>query len=266
MTLPNVLGLGAQRAGTTWLDKILRQHAELYLPGQRKEVHYFDRYYQRGSDWYAAYFPPPSVATEYKWIGEITPAYLYDPCVPARISETLTDCRFIVNLRNPVDRAFSQYCYNVRNSNDPRNFFEFIEQEDDVLARGLYAEQLDRYFALFDRERFLILVFEDFTVSPCKAMEEISRFLDIDPQGFDTNTAMKRPNASSQVRFPRTYAKARRTMQWFRGHDLDWVANAMKKMAGQRWPAAENERSPIPSRMGRSHRFTSAASTSIASL
>ena len=137
MTLPNLLGLGAQRAGTTWLDGVLRGHPDIFLPSRRKEVHFFDRYFQRGVDWYSTYFPRISLASDFKWIGEITPAYLYDPSVPARILATLPDCHFIVTLRNPADRAYSQYCYKVRNTADKRTFAEFIDEEQDALERGI---------------------------------------------------------------------------------------------------------------------------------
>jgi hypothetical protein len=241
MTLPNVLGLGAQRAGTTWLDGVLRRHPAVYLPTRRKEVHFFDRHYDRGNDWYSGFFPSSSEASEYKWIGEITPAYLYNASVPSRISETLKDCRFIVNLRNPADRAYSQYRYDVKNTNDRRSFLEFIDQDKDVLRRGLYADQIERYFSLFNREHFLILIFEEFVESPLDATLKISDFLQIDPRGFDPSTLKNKANISDQVRFSGTYAKARRVAQWFRHHDLDRIVNAAKKMGGQRWPGAGNQ-------------------------
>ena len=73
MALPNFLVVGAQRAGTTWLDAILRQHPEIYLPVKRKEIHFFDKNFSKGETWYSGFFPDDSAASDYKAIGEITP-------------------------------------------------------------------------------------------------------------------------------------------------------------------------------------------------
>ena len=55
--LPNFLGIGVPRGGTTWLHELLSSHSEVYMPTQRKEIHYFDRFYDRGSSWYEDFFP-----------------------------------------------------------------------------------------------------------------------------------------------------------------------------------------------------------------
>ena len=57
MTLPNFLVIGAMRCGTTLLDQLLRKNSDIYLPQKRKEVHFFDRYYERGIEWYESFFP-----------------------------------------------------------------------------------------------------------------------------------------------------------------------------------------------------------------
>ncbi|MFW6086905.1 MAG: hypothetical protein ACODAG_06855 [Myxococcota bacterium] len=75
-TLPNFLVIGAQKAGTTWLDQFLRTRPDIYVPPTRKEIWYFDvkaRYEALGLKGYAEYFE--SVSRE-KSIGEVTPGYL----------------------------------------------------------------------------------------------------------------------------------------------------------------------------------------------
>jgi hypothetical protein len=81
MDLPNFLGLGAQRAGSSWLYKLLQTHPDIYLPERCKEVHYFDRYYYRGIKWYKNFF---HTHNSYKYTGEITPIYLYNTSVPEK--------------------------------------------------------------------------------------------------------------------------------------------------------------------------------------
>src|SRR5690606_34294189 len=120
MTLPNFLVIGAQRAGTTLLHRILEAHPEVYVPYRRKEVHFFDLYFDRTTQWYENFFPPSEPAAKYKAIGEVTPDYMFDQAAPFRIKKILPDCRFIVSLRNPVERAYSAYLYSVRSYNERR--------------------------------------------------------------------------------------------------------------------------------------------------
>ena len=58
MTLPTFLGIGVQRAGTTWLHTLLNSHPDVYMPTHRKEIRFFDRYYERGLSWYEEFFCP----------------------------------------------------------------------------------------------------------------------------------------------------------------------------------------------------------------
>ncbi|NEO98672.1 MAG: sulfotransferase domain-containing protein [Symploca sp. SIO2E9] len=228
MTLPNFLGIGAMRSGTTWLDKILRSHPDIYLPERRKEVHFFDQYYQRGINWYQEFFPSSSQASKYQNIGEITPKYLYASQVPNRIREHLPNCRFIVILRNPADRAYSQYGFSVKNFDENRTFQEYLKQESEVFLRGLYSQQLKRYLQYFPLERFLILIYEDTINYPEQALSKLANFLGIDANKFDRNTLTQRANPSRRVRFSRARALAIRFGAFLQSKDLDWVWNVAK--------------------------------------
>ncbi|MBP8646382.1 MAG: sulfotransferase [Syntrophobacteraceae bacterium] len=234
MTLPNFLGIGAQRAGTTWLHAQLRSHPAIYLPPRRKELHFFDRYYDRGIAWYESCFPPSREDSPYRWFGEITPMYLFDPRVPARIKEHLPRCLFVVILRNPSDRAYSQYGHHVQNMGENRSFEDFLEQEEEVFARGLYCRQLKRYLALFPVENFLVLIFEELMKDPAGALRYIADFLNLDVEGFDQRLLGNKVNASHQVRFGKVASAARRWGEFLRRYDLDWMINAAKALRLQR--------------------------------
>lgn len=136
MRIPNFLAIGAQRAGTTLLHRVLDAHDEVYVPSRRKEVHYFDWYYERGPAWYARFFPDEAAASRYRAIGEVTPDYIFHADAPHRIRLTLPDCRFIVSLRNPIHRAYSWYLFSVRSFNERRSLDVFLDEEVEALARG----------------------------------------------------------------------------------------------------------------------------------
>ena len=138
MTLPNFLVIGAQRAGTSLLHQIFLKNFEIYVPTRRKEVHFFDRYFDRGTAWYQRYFPTGESAQLYSSIGEITPDYLCTPEVPARIATTLLQCKLLVILRNPVCRAYSWYQYCCRTRNDQRTFSSFLRNDPTCLDWGVY--------------------------------------------------------------------------------------------------------------------------------
>ncbi len=184
-TLPDVVILGAQRGGTTSLFNWLALHPKV-APSTTKEVHYFDRHYARGERWYRAHFPLRVVP---RLSVEATPYLLFHPLAPGRVAADLPPrTRFIVVLREPVQRAISQYWHSVRIHAEDEPLARALALEDERLAgqdeivaaggesfarrnfsykaRGHYAEQLRRWFAVIDRDRFLVIPSEDLFDDP----------------------------------------------------------------------------------------------------
>jgi Sulfotransferase domain len=224
MTLPNFLVIGAQRAGTTLLHRILDLHPDVYVPRRRKEVHYFDWYFDRGPEWYAGFFPSSREAKQYKALGEVTPDYLFAATAPGRIAALIPDCKFVVSLRNPIERAFSWYLYSVRSVNEKRNPDDFFAQEVDCLRRGLYSQQLSNYFSLFPRSVFFILVYEELIQDPAPQLNSLASFLGLDAGWEDPRRLVQQPiNASEIPRFRGAFARAQRFGEVLTRHDLDWV-------------------------------------------
>src|SRR5687768_3651516 len=103
--LPSFIVIGAAKAATTWIAHQLGERDDVFLPGP--EPHYFSREYARGDDWYAAWFKD---AADSQLVGEKSADYLSDWNVPARMAALLPGVKLIAQLRNPVDRAYSDYC------------------------------------------------------------------------------------------------------------------------------------------------------------
>jgi hypothetical protein len=223
--LPDFLGIGAQRAGTTWLDALLRSHPSLCLPLRRKELHYFDEHHARGPGWYAARFahaPPGTLA------GEVTPRYLFAPRAAERIAALLPEARLIAILRDPVERAYSQYALTVRDEAYAGDFRRFLAERPDALERGLYHAQLARYSARFARERLCLLVFEEAVRDPARACRTLAGFLGVEAERFRPPEAAR--NAGGRVRLARGYATARRVGQWLRERDWDAPVELAKEL------------------------------------
>ena len=110
MRLPDFLGIGTQKGGTTYLHGLLKQHPQVYL-AYPKEVHFFSLHYDKGLNWYSHQF---DIATADQRCGEITPYYLFHPLAAERIATALPKVKLVVLLRDPVDRALSQYFHSKR--------------------------------------------------------------------------------------------------------------------------------------------------------
>jgi len=225
MTLPDFLVIGAQRAGTTWLDETLRSHPEILMARHRKEVHFFDQNFDSGADWYGSFFT--DIPERISRVGETTPHYLYHPDVAARVAALLPDCQLIAILRNPVDRAYSQYGHNVKSKGWAFSFEEALEREPQVLERGRYMHQLRRYLRFFPRDRLLVLILEEATRDARSATVEVADFLGVGAEGFVWPES--KANASYVPRFARAYTAARSTGRMMRSNGLDVVVEGFKR-------------------------------------
>ncbi|MEL6554800.1 MAG: sulfotransferase domain-containing protein [Cyanobacteria bacterium J06621_11] len=264
MDLPDFLGIGAARCGTSWLDSVLRSHSELYMSERRKEIHFFDLYYDRGLSWYQDFFqdslareqaqkPTPEPQSNHassshhqklgQKLGEITPEYLYYPEVPNRIHQHLPNCKFLVMLRNPADRAYSHYGFLIRELNESRRFETLIDEAPEVFDRGLYYQQLQRYLELFPPENFLVLIFEEVMSNPNQALNQLSDFLGIAASQFNPDVVSRKVNSSKQSRFPRIRLLARNLRDELRNRDLDWLWNLAKRSGLER---AFESAKPLP--------------------
>lgn len=175
--LPDFLGIGAQRCGTTWLYENLRAHPEIFMP-DKKELNFFSEIngnYAKGLPWYENYFKDAS-PTDRK--GEITPEYLLDPSVPGRIIKALDTVKVIAILRNPLDRALSSYGKGLREGNWDIGFDEFTRTNRDYcIDRGKYYRQLLPFFERWPKENILIKIYEDIAGGPQEFLKDIYRFL-----------------------------------------------------------------------------------------
>lgn len=196
--LPDFLGLGVQKGGTTSLHRLLEHHPGVFLPPV-KEVHYFSLHFSRGESWYSDQF---SSASPQQRCGEITPYYLVHPEVPQRVHGLLPQARLIVLLRDPTDRALSQYFHSRRLGFEPLSLDEALaaeserlqdaaaalhaadgrhrsHQEHSYLSRSRYELQLPVWEALYPAAQLLVLRSEDLFNKPSEVWERVLEFLEL---------------------------------------------------------------------------------------
>jgi hypothetical protein len=204
MTLPTFFIVGAQRSGTTSLYHYLAQHPEIFMPAV-KEPRFFALEGRRPQ--FKGLYPTDSPMTpdraSYEALyegaapaqarGDASTWYLYEPVAARRIRETLPEARIIAILRRPAERAYSNYLICRSLGIEPLKSFEAAlaaEPERRKLGwgnpwyyfqKGLYCEQLERYFALFPADRISVHLYDDLVDGPANLLRRIFEFLGVDP-------------------------------------------------------------------------------------
>lgn len=194
--LPTFFLAGVPKAGTTSLHSYLGEHPDIFM-SEVKEPHYFSWEDDGWPQWavrerrdYEALF---SSARSGQQRGESSTWTLYSEGAPRRIAKAVPHARIIAVLRNPTDRAFSNWAFNYGRGYDLIDTFEAaLNAEPERIARGnawhlhytaagLYYAQVERYLELFNREQLLILLFEELSADTQTTVERVYDFLGVDP-------------------------------------------------------------------------------------
>lgn len=191
--LPVFIIGGAQKAGSTWLARMLGHHPDLYVPA--KELHFFDldENYARGKAWYADKFADAPAG---QIRGEKTPDYMFveradGARFPAadRIREMLPEVKLLFVLRDPVTRAISALRHNLwfrrlPISASPTEILfgkhRDLAESFGILSKGLYARQLRHFHDLFPAEQIRVWVFEeDIRRNPLQIIKDAASFIGV---------------------------------------------------------------------------------------
>ena len=205
MTLPNFIIIGAQKAGTTSLYHYLDQHPEVYM-SPIKEPNFF------AAEGIKTDPRDPNVTTieEYrrlfakvsgeKAIGEASPWYLYSEKAPQRMKYYVPDAKLVAVLRNPTERAYSQFLHFLRDGREPSTDFALALREEEArvrknvaagrssgradlgayVSRGFYHAQLRRYYDHFGPEKIRVYLSEELSADPVGMTQDVFGFLGVD--------------------------------------------------------------------------------------
>jgi len=245
MTLPTFLGIGVQRGGSTWLHTLLAGHPDIYMPTRRKEIRFFDRYYDRGLDWYESFFCASEEAGKYQAIGEISPEYYECEQCPERIFKTLPKIKMIIMLRHPVSRAYSQYGFVVQRRSYKGSFEDFLASRLRALEKGYYSRYLKQYLRYFDRKQFLPLLFEDVFTDLSRTKKNIADFLEIDVEKFPSSANDGKVNASTVPTHQSLYGLVVKTGRKLRKKNLEPVVDFVMRLGIQRFLSKGNPLPPL---------------------
>jgi hypothetical protein len=208
--LPDMIIIGAMKCGTTSLFRYLAEHPD-FFPPITKEIHFFDSKYNQGLDWYRRRFPTKvrKLACRLRGrriiTGEASPYYMFHPHAMRRIASVLPKVKLIVLLRNPVDRAYSHYHYEVKHGREQLTFEQALDAEpvrlegelekmlhDEryfsvhygrhaYLRRGIYVEQLKACRVYFQEEQFFVVDSAEMLVDLQGVYDQVCAFLQLAP-------------------------------------------------------------------------------------
>ena len=211
--LPDFLILGSGASGTTSMLELYLRSNENILPSKLNEIYYFDRRYTDSINWYNILFPSKftkkirALSGKKTLTGEAS-GYIFEPDAPKRIKKIMPDVKFIVMLRNPVDRVLSHYKRRIRTRREKSSLDELIDYELNhyeneliefkknkpktghayyfaptvsYLARSRYFELVENWIKYFPKEQFLFINSNDYFKDPLKEYNKILEFLGLPP-------------------------------------------------------------------------------------
>lgn len=174
---PNFLFIGPDKSGSTWLYEALRQHRQVFLP-RVKELFFFDQFYDNGWNWYAKFFRGAN--EQHRVIGEICHDYLFSPLACQRIAHDLPSAKLMVCLREPSQRAFSEFLYCTKVGLMTSNFETALEEAQELIDHGRYAKHLGPYMKHFRPEQIFVGIFDDLIANPQQFFDRLCDFLGLD--------------------------------------------------------------------------------------
>ncbi|MEG4232434.1 tetratricopeptide repeat protein [Microcoleus sp. Pol11C3] len=238
---PNFIIIGSQRCGTTSLYTYLAQHPQILTP-IKKEMDFFSWHFDRGIDWYLAHFPPMPPGEQFL-TGEASPSYFDYREAPERLYRLFPEAKLIVLLRNPVDRAISQF-YRLTGLNwEARSLDRVISDEIErlsqnpeyiigeepgtYLARGRYIEFIKNWRTFFPQEQLLILKSEDFYAGAATTLKQVLEFLDLPEYQLSEYPnanpgSYQRVNESVHDRLSDYFRPYNQELEEYLGRRFDW--------------------------------------------
>ena len=196
--LPNAVVVGAMKCGTTALHRYLAAHPQVSM-ADAKEANFFigpdlppdsdpatwwrTGQWHRGLDWYASLFDPSAPVR-----GESSPAYTSPdhPEAAERMARVVPDARLLYLVRDPVDRAVSQYRHHARDGTERRPMhLALLDPDSQYLARSRYHERIRPFLARYRRDRLLVVVQERLRDDRRDALRRVYAHVGADPDWWD---------------------------------------------------------------------------------
>lgn len=182
--------VGVAKSATTWLQRQLQADSAIHMPDP--ELHYFSREYNRGHDWYLSQFSPTPAT---RVIGEKSNSYLDTEHAAARLKDALPHARLVVMLRDPVARAYSDYCMLLRRGEVSEEIELYLDpdraHDGRFLSSSRYDVHLARLLEHYDRAAIHVARYEDVTADPQALLDGVRSHIGLSPQAVASQEPVK---------------------------------------------------------------------------
>lgn len=212
--VPNFIGIGAPKSGTTWLSKCLASHPQIFVADAKELVYfdYADADYERVGDSYYAHFSASNSASA---VGEFTTRYLASRRPAPRIRTVFPGMKLLLCLRCPADQIYSHYWHFARQNFHRATAAEHLTFEqaldqfpDALLTPARYWTHLQYWLQFFPSEQLHIILYDDIVTAPETVMQGVYKFLGVDPH-YVPPTLFRQNTEMRQGRSPRnSWARA----------------------------------------------------------
>lgn len=232
---PTFLGIGPPKCATTWLDAVLREHPDVLLPADQKEVFYFDRFHERGDTWYSGLF---NGNESYSASGEISTSYIHSDETLQRVRDYNPKMKIIVLLRNPVNRMISNYRMFVENGRTGASFEDALLEQPIIVEYSRYGELLERVSKFFPRDQVYVGIYEEIFSGQEEMLtflEDLLGFLGVDATNCESYLPAKAVRSTKGA--PRSrwlVKKAKRIRSRLKKMNLEWFVTILNKLGIKR--------------------------------
>lgn len=227
--LPDFILAGTTKAASTWIYECFEDHPEIATHAN-DTLQYFDIHKHRGLDWYRSQFDPSPDQV----IGEASPTYMYSVGTVERMAKTVPDVDLLFCLRNPVDRAFSQWWHGYSEGLWSYEFDAALEDFPPYqmwIEPGFYNRYLDAFEEYFDRNQIHVWLFDDLVDDNGSFIAEV-----FDTVGVDSSyvpTPVGDTSNKARTAAPDVYQTA---VKWIRSNSPDEINHMLRPMWEQfRW-------------------------------
>ncbi len=222
--LLSVVAIGPQKTATSWLHEALRINPQLSFPLQVKETFFWDRYYDRGIDWYFSHFPSNG-----RFI-EIAPTYFHNLEARDRLYDHNAKIKVIITLRDPAERAFSLFLHHRRKGRTGDDFWQAAEAFPEIIEASRYGTYIGAWETAFGSNQILMLMPEEIERQPLKVLDRVSTFIGVRPHQVPPDQLAKPVNVGGDGGSRRLAWWGTQAAEFFRRKGFHGIVNTGKSL------------------------------------
>lgn len=236
------LGLGAQKAGTSWLHRMLDAHPQIFMArAADKDLRFFGAHYDYGYAWYERHFTADGGAVRR---GEFSTSYFYSQEAPARVRRYNPQVRLVLSLRDPVDRLISHHRHEIRTGRLGADvpLATALADNPSYVEQSMYFTQLERWLEHFPLTSFHIVIFEELFGDPARALCDLYAFIGVSPS-FVPESMQEKVNEGRIPRSRLVDTGMRLSTSTLRAVGAGFLVESLKKAGVDKRIRAGNSRS-----------------------